>query len=215
MSYAELLPFLFSSYIAGLSGTLPPGPIFTMTLTEAARRGFRAGVAVLLGHMVVEVFVVLVVLLGGGPLLGSPSVRRAIGLVGGLALIWVAQGLLRSVFVSKGTSVEGVKGSLRSPLVNGVIAAAANPYFFIWWGTVGGFLILRGVDLLGSPGAFVFPVLHWGSDVPWFMFVSYWAGKGRVAFGGTLYRWVIAGCGVVLGGLGAYYFLDAVTGSQA
>ena len=46
--------FIFAAFLAGLSATLPSGPIFAMTVTESAERGFLGGLMVVVGHALVE-----------------------------------------------------------------------------------------------------------------------------------------------------------------
>ena len=45
-----------TSFIVALSGALMPGPLLTVTVGEAARRGFWAGPLIMVGHALLETF---------------------------------------------------------------------------------------------------------------------------------------------------------------
>jgi len=78
MEELSVVSFIVSAFVAGLSATIPPGPIFAMTVTESARRGFRAGMLVVLGHAFVELAVVVAFTLGLGVFIGSDTEKIVI-----------------------------------------------------------------------------------------------------------------------------------------
>lgn len=84
---AGLASFIVASFLAGLSATIPPGTIFTMTVAESAEHGSKAGFLVVLGHTFVEVFVVFMLSLGLGLLLSSEPSKMIVGLLGGVVLV--------------------------------------------------------------------------------------------------------------------------------
>jgi threonine/homoserine/homoserine lactone efflux protein len=43
-----------TSFIVALSGALMPGPLLTLTVGEAARRGFWAGPLIIVGHALLD-----------------------------------------------------------------------------------------------------------------------------------------------------------------
>jgi len=43
-----------TSFVVALSGALMPGPLLTVTVGEATRRGFWAGPLIILGHGILE-----------------------------------------------------------------------------------------------------------------------------------------------------------------
>jgi hypothetical protein len=56
------------------------------------------------------------------------------------------------------------------PIVAGLILTAGNPYFLIWWATIGVTLILRSVKF-GFIGFLIFAMLHWFCDFIWYTFL--------------------------------------------
>lgn len=85
------------SFSLALAGTLRPGPLPTVTVSEAARRGVCAGPLLLLitGHAVLELFLVIAILKGLGPFLRAVPVIGSIALIGGLMLLWMGIDMLR------------------------------------------------------------------------------------------------------------------------
>ena len=54
-----LVVIFFSSFMIALSGALMPGPLLTVTISEATRRGTVAGPLMILGHGILELALVL------------------------------------------------------------------------------------------------------------------------------------------------------------
>jgi len=62
----EMAAIFSASFTLALSGALMPGPLFTITISESARRGFRAGPLLMVGHALLEVVLVAAVVQGLG-----------------------------------------------------------------------------------------------------------------------------------------------------
>ena len=77
-----------TAFVIGLSGAMAPGSLLVVVVTETVRRGFWAGPVAVLGHAVIEAAMVILLALGLGRVLSYPSVLAAIGLAGGLMLLW-------------------------------------------------------------------------------------------------------------------------------
>nr|MDO8134030.1 LysE family transporter [Candidatus Njordarchaeum guaymaensis] len=60
----DLLGFLAKVVVISLSGALAPGPLTASTATLGAKRGWKAGFSVSVGHMLVELPLVVAVSLG-------------------------------------------------------------------------------------------------------------------------------------------------------
>ena len=210
----SVVSFIISAFVAGVSVTLPPGPIFAMTVTESARRGFRAGMLVVLGHAFVELAVVVALALGLGVFMGSDTVKIVISILGGSTLVWTGSNLLRSAHKPAGAKLE-MEGSERDAyvgsLMNGVLAAVVNPFFIVWWTVVGGAFTLRGLEVLGFLGPMIFLFCHWASDFPWFGLISFSVGRGRMFLGRGTHRLLIGACGIFLIALGLIFIWDGAT----
>ena len=133
----EIVALFFTSFLVGLSGALMPGPVLTMTIAQAMKRGHVAGPLVSLGHGVVEGTLVIALTLGLSQVLQLPLVTGLIGVLGGLCLLYMGAGMIRApapsdLSVSKQGSVGGI-----GPVLAGALTSVANPYWVLWWATIG------------------------------------------------------------------------------
>ena len=198
-----LITIFATSFIIALSGALMPGPLFTITLSESARRGFIAGPLIVLGHGILELVLVLFLLLGLAPILKNDYVIGSVGVGGAVVLIWMAAGMVRSL---PALSLEGVSNSSKStnPVWAGILMSVANPYWTIWWATIGLGYILYSFKL-GLLGVIAFFVGHILADLAWYAAVSFTVAHGRRFMSDRIYRGVVACCALALLGFGIYF----------
>ncbi|NLX95353.1 MAG: LysE family transporter [Rhodopirellula sp.] len=199
-----MLAFLFTAVAISLSGVMAPGPITAATLA-AGSRSRHAGAMIALGHAVVEIPLILLLVAGLGTLLQSPAVRTAIGFAGGAFLTWMGVQLLLSLR----SADAGLDGHVhRRPFVTGIVLTGANPYFLVWWATVG--LALTSDALSFGIGALaLFAIVHWLCDLGWLEMLSLAGHTGTERFGGSSQKAISAVCGVVLLGFGVKFLHDA------
>ncbi|MCD6151370.1 MAG: LysE family transporter, partial [Deltaproteobacteria bacterium] len=84
-----------TSFTLALSGALMPGPLLTVTVAEASRRGAWAGPLVITGHAILELLLVVAVIKGLGPSLKAPPVIGTISLLGGMILLIMGVDMVR------------------------------------------------------------------------------------------------------------------------
>lgn len=198
------------AFVTGLSGALMPGPVLAVVVGGAAQWGALAGIAAILGHAAVEVPVVVLLMAGLGALVARPRVLAAIGLVGGLALLLSGADMVRSAAaVGSGLQPAAAPMGLVGMALAGAGASLANPYFALWWATVGaGQIATVGPR---SPTAWVtFYLGHVSSDFLWYAVVAFAIGSGRQVLGATGHRVLIMACGVALLALGCYFMVTGV-----
>jgi len=132
--------FIFgTSFVVGLSGAAMPGPLLALNISEAARRGFWAGPLLIVGHAIIELVLVIALAWGLSQILGNNLVAGIIGVVGGLFLMWMSFSLFRQaqhqVLPMADDPQEGT--STRRLVLAGVLVSVANPFWLLWWATVG------------------------------------------------------------------------------
>lgn len=180
-----------------------PGPVFTAVVGESGRRGAIAGPLFMGGHAILEAVLVLLVALGLGPLLGRPEVFIAISLSGGLIMLWMAFGMFRSLPGLKFDLSGGDKryGHL---VASGAVLSLSNPYWTVWWVTIGLGWIGRGMKL-GPAGLIAFYLGHILGDLSWYSFLSFMVAKGRRFLTDLRYRVLIGVCAGALAGFGLWF----------
>jgi len=190
---SQYLVFLFQVVVISMSGVMAPGPITTATIVEGSKaRG--AGVSIALGHGVVEIPLILAIRYGLGSVFNLSGVKATIGLVGGVVLLVMGVSMVRQA--KQVREVEEVDG-LRSPFMTGVLLSAGNPYFLVWWATVGAVLILKSITF-GLVGFLIFILVHWLCDLGWYAFLSSLSFQGGRFFGRRFQQGIFVVCGVFL-----------------
>ena len=90
------------------------------------------------------------------------------------------------------------------PVAAGIVVSLANPYWTIWWATIGlnyAALALKS----GWPGIASFYAGHILADLVWYSIIAAAVASGRKICPRPVYIALIAICGVVLVGLGVYF----------
>ena len=172
-----LFGFLFESLVISASGVLSPGPMTAVTVGRGSIWP-HAGALVAIGHGAVEFPLMAALFLGAGALIELHSVRLAVTLAGGLMLLVMGAGML------KGSARAGAAPvSAHSPFADGVLLSLLNPFFLIWWATVGLSLLMQAARF-GALGFALFASLHWLCDFIWCYALSVASFKGGKLMGG-------------------------------
>lgn len=197
-----------TSFIIALSGALMPGPLLTVTVSESTRRGAGAGPLMILGHGILELTLVLALLAGLAPLLNRDEVFVFIALAGGGILLWMAFSMFRSV-AGLSLNLDRQGAGRRNLVLAGILLSLANPYWFIWWGSIGLGYILHSVKF-GAAGVAAFFIGHILADLGWYALISFSVAKGRTFFSDRMYRGLIMGCAGFLGIFSCYFFYSGI-----
>ncbi len=199
-----ILTIFFSSFVIALSGALMPGPLLSVTITESSRRGATAGPLMIIGHGILELVVVAALLSGLAPLLLRDDVFVTISLVGGVILMWMAFSMFREL-PRLYLRLEAEGEDRRNLIVAGVVLSAANPYFLLWWASVGfGYIVYSAK--FGIAGVAAFFLGHILADFAWYGCVSFGVCKGRHLLTDRGYRRLIGGCALFLAVFSGYFF---------
>ncbi len=191
-----LLTIFVTSFVIALSGAMMPGTLLTVTISESSRRGFIAGPLLILGHGILELTLVIALLLGLAPLFRQEWFFIFISLAGGGILLWLAFGMFRSL-PSLSISFDVDQTHRRNLVLTGVLMSVANPYWIIWWATIGLGYILHSRQY-GFWGLLFFFSGHLLADFAWYAIISAAVEKGRTFFSDRIYRGIIGACAVFL-----------------
>ena len=181
----SLLFFLFEVVAISLSGVMAPGPVTAAAIAAGARSRYAGGL-IALGHGVVEFPLIVLIVLGPGRILKLPAAQIAIGLAGGAFLLVMATQMLSSL---RSAEEFEAKFSGSTPLLTGVLLSATNPYFLLWWATIGLALATTAANL-GIWAFALFAIVHWLCDFVWLCALSWASFKGSVLLGPRV-RWIV------------------------
>jgi len=199
-----LLFFLAQVLLISCSGAMQPGPVTATAITMGARSRY-AGTLLAIGHGIIEFPLMVVIILGLGRFFEMPKVQIAIGLAGGAFMILMAVQSFIALAVKADTESKAFKGK---PVLAGIVLTAGNPYFLLWWATVG--LALATQATQWGVWAFgLFALTHWLVDVVWLQALSWASFKGSVLLGPHGQRIVQAICSAALLGFGVFFIYKA------
>ena len=192
-----------SSFLIALSGALMPGPLLTYTVAESARRGFWAGPIIMLGHGFLELGLVVLLLLGIGAIINQPVIMGIVGLTGAVILWWLGYGLIQA---ARNARLDLTGGGSRSvhPFWAGIFMSLANPYWLIWWVTLGLGYVLFAYKY-GLLGVLFFFVGHFMADLVWYSLVSMAVAKGKKFISDRRYEHFMVVCALFLMVFGCYF----------
>jgi threonine/homoserine/homoserine lactone efflux protein len=206
----KLLAIFWTAFLIGLSGALVPGPVLTVTIKEAGRRGAKAGPLITLGHGIAEVAITIALVAGLSAFINNTTLRMVVAVAGGAVLCYMGVSMVRSLktieldlrAAAEGRE-EGAGVSLR-PVLLGISATVSNPYWFGWWGSIGAGLIVAS-SAAGLKGIIAFVTGHVLSDLVWYSVVSYLVSLGLSHGRGRWYKVLFAVCGAFLIFVGALF----------
>ncbi len=190
--------------LVSVSGVIMPGPMFAATIA----RGYedeRAGLKISAGHAIIEAPLIAAIFLGFGTILTGNVVFTIIGIIGGLLLLYLGVSMLRTTESSLATPKANGRGSV----VTGFLMTAANPYFFLWWATIGAALVASAVSfgLIMLP---LFAAIHLACDFGWSGFVSFAVYRSKGLWSTKSHRYLFMGAGAVMVFFALYFLSSAI-----
>ncbi|MFO7595791.1 MAG: LysE family transporter [Desulfocurvibacter africanus] len=194
--FVQLSLLFATSFTVTLSGAMMPGPLFTAAISGGIRRGASAGPLLMLGHAALESVLLVGLFLGLAPLLTSKEAFVAIALSGSLILIWMSLSMLRSA-PTLSLALEPERRGGDRLVLSGVLLSVFNPYWSIWWATIGLGYVLQSRER-GWLGVIVFFAGHLAADFGWYSAVTLAVARGKRLLSDTVYRRVVSVCAVAL-----------------
>ncbi|KPL23834.1 MAG: hypothetical protein AMJ75_05265 [Phycisphaerae bacterium SM1_79] len=183
---------------------MQPGPVTATAITMGARNRY-AGSLMAVGHGVIEFPLMVVIILGLGKYFKLAKVQVAIGLAGGVFLILMGA----QAFLSLRAKADAEPRALEAkPILAGIVLSVGNPYFLIWWATVG--LALATQATKWGIWAFgLFALAHWSVDLVWLQILSWASFKGSVLLGPNGQRIVVVVCSAAMFLFGLFFIYNA------
>lgn len=201
----DLLTFFIQVELITISGALSPGPLTIATISSGSEGGWRNGLMISVGHMIVELPLVLALATGLSFFFESELLSLALWIIGGVFLICFGYMQIKPVGEKGGDPVL----ALGSPIMIGVSLSGANPYFIAWWFTIGSRLVLTALLFNGLIGVLLMYVVHVWVDYAWLILIAHLAYRGLRRISGKKIKYVNAALGVVLILLGLEFLRQA------
>ncbi len=229
----EILMIFGTSFVVAFSGAMVPGPLLTFTISEAIRGGFITAPLIMLGHALLELLLVIGLLAGFSSYLQQPEVFKGVAMLGGIFLLYMGYAMVRDAWRGRfsldfsdepeatgdaaavmddslGISDEFnydeaiVRSRRLNPVAGGFLISLANPFWSLWWVSVGLSYITLSMKN-GLAGVASFYTGHTLADVAWYFMIAAAVAGGRKFLSDGAYRAILIACGIFLIALGAYF----------
>jgi threonine/homoserine/homoserine lactone efflux protein len=214
MSLATLWIVFSLSLLMSLSGALMPGPLLTYTIARTlhpTRGGWLTGARVIAGHAALEGVLLCALVAGVVEFLRAPLAAKIIGVVGACLLLYMGVGLIRETLRGKRIDLDAGQQegsdmvSRMHPTMAGVLVSMSNPYWWIWWVTIGSaFLVRFDITLSRWQALVAFFLGHEIGDLGWYSAVSTALHLGRKSIPRGATTVILGVCGVAIIGFAAY-----------
>jgi threonine/homoserine/homoserine lactone efflux protein len=199
-----MLPVLLSVVVISFTGVMMPGPMFAVTLAKSFRSPW-AGAKIAVGHAVIEVPLILLIYFGFADFFENSTVQLVLSILGGGMIIWLGI----SMFRVRTEVVTGGKDLPYGAFIAGIVTSGFNPFFLLWWATIGSLLIMRFLEF-GIAGLSVFISVHWLCDLAWLSLVSVVVYKTHSLWGRRVQELVFIGSSLLLAGFGIWFVVSGI-----
>ncbi len=199
-----MLAILASVIVISFSGVMMPGPMTAVTLAKSYKSPW-AGVWISLGHAVIEVPLILLIYFGFAQFFQNSIVRLVLSVAGSGMIIWLGV----SMFRARTGVVRKGKDLPYNAFLAGIFASGFNPFFLLWWATIGSMLIMRILEF-GTTGLIVFTIVHWLCDLVWLSLLSNVIYRTHTFWGQRLQEWLFIACSLLLIGFGLWFLISGI-----
>ena len=199
-----MLPILLSVAVISFSGVMMPGPMLAVTLGKSYKSPW-AGVWIALGHAVIEIPLILLIYFGFAQFFQNSIVRLVLSVAGSGMIIWLGLNMFRA----RTEAVNKGKDLPYNAFTAGILTSVFNPFFLVWWATIGGMLIMRisDFDIIWLP---VFIIVHWLCDLVWLSLLSNVIYRTHTFWGQRLQEWLFIACSLLLIGFGLWFLISGI-----
>jgi threonine/homoserine/homoserine lactone efflux protein len=198
-----------TAFVIALTGAMAPGPLLTVAIEHTVSRGRLQAMLLMVGHAALEAVLLVGLAFGLQRILLMPAVTTSLSLVGGAFLLWMGSTMLRDAVTGRlrlDLEARETTASTAGPVLKGAAVSLANPYWVLWWATIGLTLASRAIRI--GPGAVAaFFIGHEAADFAWYAIVIWAVSSGRHLISERVYRIVIGCCAALLVYLGVRFVL--------
>ena len=204
------LNFAVTVIVLSISGALAPGPLFVVTLSHGAKSGTKSGLLFAIAHGLIEFTLVMLLAMGLLSVANVPEVMLVVGVAGGAALIVFGAMQIRGSLSYKPEETKTGQKATRNLFLLGLALTGLNPYFIVWWLTIGATLIFISLEFAGLAGVVFMYVCHVWVDYAWLILVAALAKRGAKILRFKWYRALMVVFGLVLIYFGFSFLIDSL-----
>lgn len=170
----QIPEFALTVILISASGVVAPGPLFAANIAQGLRGGGKAGIQMAIGHTIVELPLVILLGIGVFSLESFPEFRTIISILGAMVLFVFAGLQIKTTLQRKDVKQFNPK---HGAIFSGIILSALNPFFIIWWLSIGFKLISDSMLIWAFAGILIVFALHIWMDFAWLYSIAHLASK--------------------------------------
>jgi threonine/homoserine/homoserine lactone efflux protein len=204
---SNIIEFAIIVIIISASGVMSPGPLFAANITYGLKQGTKAGIKIAIGHSIVELPLVILLGIGIFSLEIFPEFKTIISILGAITLFVFAFMQIKSTLKKNKKSETKLK---QGPIITGVLLSALNPFFIIWWLTIGLKLISDAMAIWAFVGILIVFVLHVWMDFVWLGSTAFLISKSKKIISNTNYKIIMLALSVILIYFGITFLTDVI-----
>ncbi|MGI0047351.1 MAG: LysE family transporter [Nitrosotalea sp.] len=191
----SILEFALTVIIISASGVMSPGPLFTANVAYGTRVGWKAGINMAYGHTIVEFPFVILLGIGAISLSTFPQFKEYISILGAISLFAFAGLQVKTALLGSSSNQLPKHG----PFFVGILLSVLNPFFLIWWLTIGFKLITDALVLYSFIGIIIMFGFHIWMDYAWMGTVGFLSNRGKTILSTKNYKiFMIALSGILV-----------------
>jgi threonine/homoserine/homoserine lactone efflux protein len=145
----------------------------------------------------------------------SDVIFKFIGTIGGIFILFFSilqiNSILRDKKSNHSQEITNTKLNIRNPILVGFIFTILNPFFLVWWFTIGSKMISDSLVNFGLvEGTSIVFFSHIWMDYFWLWFTSFMINKGKSVIKENVYRIIVFAISVILGIYGVYLLFTSL-----
>ncbi len=208
----DFFSFGLSVILISASGVMSPGPLFASNVFYGIKEGMMGGIKVSIGHTIIEFPLVVMLAFGVLSFESFPEFRAIISILGGIGLFAFAGFQIKNILRQTKMTVTSSK---HGAIITGVFLTGLNPFFLIWWFTIGFKLISDALLLWSIWGIGILFLLHIWMDFAWLGVVAFLAAKSKRILSNNSYKFLTLAISGILVYFGFVFAYDGLSQPQS
>ncbi|MBM2819458.1 MAG: lysine exporter protein LysE/YggA [Nitrosarchaeum sp.] len=203
----QIIEFGVTVILISASGVMAPGPLFAANLSYGFHGGIKSGIKIAIGHTIVELPLIILLGIGVFSLKDFPEFRTALTITGATILFVFAAIQIKTTLQMKELKFLNIK---HGAIISGITLSVLNPFFIIWWLSIGFKLISDAVIIWAFAGILVVFLFHIWMDFVWLGLVAFFSSKSLKFLSNRNYKFLMIGLSFALIYFGMLFVLDVI-----
>jgi len=181
----HVFDFAISVMLISASGVMAPGPLFAANIVYGMNESTKGGIKMAIGHTIVEFPLIALLGVGVFSLEVFPEFQTIISVLGALSLFVFAYIQIRTTLQKeKSRTIQQKHGAI----IAGLTLSVLNPFFIIWWLSVGFKLISEAMAIWAFAGVVILFLFHIWMDFAWLGAIAFLAKKSSKIISNKSYK---------------------------